>query len=450
MKRLLLLCSLFSFITSAMAAQTGTWHDSSTGLTWNYVLGYVDYQTCVFLGDYDFRALVSSVDGDLVIPESFTFPPNVSLPVKRIIRDAFKGCTGITSITIPSQVYEIAVHAFEGCSNLTSFSVNVSNSWYSSVEGFLCNKSGTDLLLAPPGLTMVTIPTQITTVESNAFTYCDNLSVIALPEGLTHIQSDAFNGCEELKVVKFSKSIKVVSENAFANTKIDTVYCYGTPDQWSLTAFGEMQSSDYSMAPIKRVYCSPETRSAWETYFSRAGLWPEYLTFSSNVNVLSTLKDAGEFSLINQEVVWGETVEVVATPKEGYLFLGWSSNVDEIAGSNETISFTMPEQPVTLVASFISKATRDGWINDAIEAKVEKGDLITSEQLQVMAMKMPVIAVEEGSVTLDLALQSASSLDGEWQQVEMDAAEITEEGSISVSVPADEKASFYKFVVPQK
>ena len=32
----------------------------------------------------------------------------------------------------------------------------------------------------------------------------------------------------------------------------------------------------------------------------------------------------------------------------------------------------------------------------------------------------------------------------------MDAAEITEEGAISVSVPADEKAAFYKFVVPNQ
>ena len=40
--------------------------------------------------------------------------------------------------------------------------------------------------------------------------------------------------------------------------------------------------------------------------------------------------------------------------------------------------------------------------------------------------------------------------DGEWTQVEAEVAEITEEGAISVSVFADEKVAFYKFVVSNK
>ena len=43
-----------------------------------------------------------------------------------------------------------------------------------------------------------------------------------------------------------------------------------------------------------------------------------------------------------------------------------------------------------------------------------------------------------------------ASLDGEWAQVEAEEAEITEDGEISVSVPADERAAFYKFVVPNQ
>ena len=42
------------------------------------------------------------------------------------------------------------------------------------------------------------------------------------------------------------------------------------------------------------------------------------------------------------------------------------------------------------------------------------------------------------------------SLEGEWEQVEAEEAEISEDGVISVSVPAGEKAGFYKFVVPNK
>ena len=49
-----------------------------------------------------------------------------------------------------------------------------------------------------------------------------------------------------------------------------------------------------------------------------------------------------------------------------------------------------------------------------------------------------------------VSLKRAESLNGEWMQVEAEAAEITEDGGISVSVPAGEKAGFYKFVVPNK
>ena len=217
------------------------------------------------------------------------------------------------------------------------------------------------------------------------------------------------------------------------------------------------------------------------SYFQLSKIWTNYVALEANVEVIPSIANAGTLSFRNKDVPWGEMVEVTATPKEGYVFLGWGSNVEGIEGVSQTLTFTMPEQPVTLVASFFPKALLETWFNEAvrttvkeeveakidgetlltaeqaatktsatIDAKVEKGELITSDQLQVMAMKTPVIAVEEGSVTLDLALQSAASVDGEWQQVELEAAELTEEGAISVSVPANEKASFYKFVVPKK
>ena len=88
--------------------------------------------------------------------------------------------------------------------------------------------------------------------------------------------------------------------------------------------------------------------------------------------------------------------------------------------------------------------------NATIEAKVADGELITSDQLQVMAMEAPVIAVEDGVAKVGVSLKRAESLNGEWTQVEAEEAEITEDGDISVSVPADEKAAFYKFVVPVK
>lgn len=60
--------------------------------------------------------------GSLVIPEFVHFMGNENLalvPVARIDPDAFAGCSGLTSITLPNSLEEILYGAFYGCSGLT-------------------------------------------------------------------------------------------------------------------------------------------------------------------------------------------------------------------------------------------------------------------------------------------------------------------------------------------
>lgn len=157
-----------------------------------------------------------------------------------------------------------------------------------------------------------------------------------------------------------------------------------------------------------------------------------------------------------------------------------------IGGRTETLTFTLEDEvSLTLIASFFPKAVLITLVNETlessldkkvdarieakidgeslltaeqaatmtsatIEAKVADGELITSDQLQVMAMEAPMIAVEDGKAKVGVSLKRAASLDGEWKQVEAEEAEVTDDGAISVSVPADEKAGFYKFVVPNQ
>ena len=55
--------------------------------------------------------------GDIVIPESITYNAS-KYPVTSIGSDAFSGCSGLTSVTIPKSVTRIGEYAFSGCSNL--------------------------------------------------------------------------------------------------------------------------------------------------------------------------------------------------------------------------------------------------------------------------------------------------------------------------------------------
>ena len=80
---------------------------------------------------------------------------------------SFKGCTSLTSITIPESVIVIGNEAFYGCSSLTS----------------------------------ITIPDSATSIGSSAFYGCSSLTSITIPDGVTSIGYGAFEGSKSLTSV---------------------------------------------------------------------------------------------------------------------------------------------------------------------------------------------------------------------------------------------------------
>lgn len=67
---------------------------------------------------------------------------------------AFKGCTKIASITIPSSVTQLSHTAFDGCTAVKKISVDSGNTAYASDDaGFVYTKGYSTLYMAPPGMT---------------------------------------------------------------------------------------------------------------------------------------------------------------------------------------------------------------------------------------------------------------------------------------------------------
>ena len=99
---------------------------------------------------------------------------------------AFYGCSGLTSLTLPSSVTSIGRGAFHGCWKLTSLTIpsGVTSIGYSAFRG--CS-----------GLTSLTIPSGVTSIGGYAFYGCSGLtSIYVYPENLPELGTDIFNGCD--------------------------------------------------------------------------------------------------------------------------------------------------------------------------------------------------------------------------------------------------------------
>ena len=146
--------------------------------------------------------------GSVVISSTVTFN-NVTYSVKSIGSNAFKGCSGLTSVTIPNSVTSIGFEAFKECSGLNS--ITIPNS-VTSIGGGAFDGC--------KGLTSITIPNSVTRIESKAFMYCTGLTSVTIPNSVTYIGSDAFNYCKGLTSITIPNSVTYIGYWVFA-------YCSG-------------------------------------------------------------------------------------------------------------------------------------------------------------------------------------------------------------------------------
>jgi hypothetical protein len=151
-------------------------------------------------------------------------PPVINnVPVTSIGNEAFEGFN-LTSVTIPASVTSIIGDAFEDCTSLTAITVNAENSFYSSVNGVLFDKSQTTLVECPGGLAgNYTIPDSVTSIGAYAFAYCVGLSNLTIPNSVTSIGNVAFFFCTSLASVTIPGSVSSIGDYAFYGSGVTSV-----------------------------------------------------------------------------------------------------------------------------------------------------------------------------------------------------------------------------------
>ena len=234
------------------------YEDTIEGYTWQYVIESGDYNGAMIVG------IEPSPTGPVAIPDSVSLPQTGdSLTVVGVGNEAFRGCSGITSVTIPETFQRIGASAFldctslatvdlgnatpdinfsafSGCNSLKTFTVSSYNPVYKVVSKMLVTKQ-TDVLtcgvngavtipsgvktIGPGafwglgGLTSVKIPSGVTAIDMNAFRDCSSLTSVTIPDSVTSIGDCAFAGCDGLSSVTIPDSVTSIGQSAFKGCK---------------------------------------------------------------------------------------------------------------------------------------------------------------------------------------------------------------------------------------
>ena len=141
----------------------------------------------------------NSYSGSVTIPSTVEYN-NKTYSVTRIGTSAFRDCTGLTSVTIPSSVTTIDDYAFQGCSNLTSLDLPPYLEIIDEYVFRYCTSLTSIVIPTFYGCTSLTdaiIGNGVTEISYSVFRNCSALQRVTIFSG-THIFPNVFTGCDAL------------------------------------------------------------------------------------------------------------------------------------------------------------------------------------------------------------------------------------------------------------
>ena len=168
--------------------------------------------------------------GDIIIPEKVKGNDGVEYVVTSLGASCFEGCSGLTSITIPSSITSLGKECFYVCAALTSITIP------SSVTSL-----GASCFWECRGLTSITIPSSVTSLGENCFAYCTSLTSITIPSSIISFSWGCFYGCSGLETVYF-KGKKCNSNYAYL--KIPKISIIMVPTEY-LQGYKDAFGPDY-------------------------------------------------------------------------------------------------------------------------------------------------------------------------------------------------------------
>ena len=114
----------------------------------------------------------------------------------------------IKAVEIKQGISSIGTDAFYSCKNLTSITIPSSVTEIRDEAFWECEN-----------LVSATIPSSVTQIGDSAFRGCENLISITIPSSVTQIGDSAFSGCENLVSITILSSITGIAANTFSGCR---------------------------------------------------------------------------------------------------------------------------------------------------------------------------------------------------------------------------------------
>ncbi len=351
---------------------------------------------------------------DLVIPEG----------VEKIEKYAFGGCNTLTSAEFPDSLVEIDNASFKGCSKITSVRVpeNVT-------------RIGNETFRSCTKLKSVFFGGSTITIDNNAFRACTDLQAVTFPGSLMSVGDYAFFACDSLNTVNYHGT---ASEWDLVNKDVGNIvlnaagitFEYHIYDEFVITA---PTCTDAGARSHKCIWCDeaisepiPATGHDFEIEFTvdleptvtETGVMSRHCKKCGAVTDVTTIPPTGRFKVICDgaelgEYCPGDEIELPVPETEikngavrrFFTWLGAEVTRGEYSAENETsngrtYTMTVPGGDVELTAVFV-------LVGDLTE-----DDMITLRDL--------------------IAMKSMFAGSGEWNERNLEAADINFDGLISL------------------
>ncbi len=250
--------------------------------------------------------------GALVIPLFVTNPDTkTTYSVMAIAANAFKGCTGLTSVTLPKTMSGIGEDAFNGCTNVTDvylyttylFGKSYFVNWLDDGQDDFKPGRATKCHVIPdlvdfftqlqnhattfyPNVTFEAFADEEFTVGNLTYRVTDDAMVevanyvseptgaLVIPETVTHggkkysvtgIRGMAFYGCSGITSVVIPSRVAYIEADAFWGcTGVTDVYCYANPLMLKSTTWVDGGCDDFKAG--KATKCHVREPLSWGGY----------------------------------------------------------------------------------------------------------------------------------------------------------------------------------------